>query len=278
MGRAAAHSEFFDRIVAQIESGHAGEAIANLTGMLDYASGAPDQFDSVCSAYRDHPIGTLLREGSKQHDSATALSRAIRDSGFDRALHERTDHIRKLLGSAWQGGKSIAVLGGAVRSELAELASRDLGNVTIVEADEASARALRAALPTSAQVIHQPVNLFLDMVARAQGHFDLIYFPRLTEQAGGPALVDTLRRAGQCLTDGGRIVVLAFASGHVGRGWRHLCLDWPVIEHDEASLTAVAEASGLKPTIYCDAAGCFLWGVFTQVPDDYEHGGQNHDQ
>lgn len=283
---------FFDHILAQIEAGHASEAIARLAGMLDHRSGEGDiatlrraliahpLFDLLCHepataiAQRGAPdridrlVGAMLDTAAASTGdlSAQMLAAAVGGGALYRAIRARVGHAGEMLARAWREGRSIAILGDTFHAELNGLAARDLGNVTVADADPARMAVIRAALDPSTTVHQLTPATFLAAATRAGDRFDLLYLPRLAETTATPDLAVLFARAAPLLSATGSIVLPAFSADRIGRGWQRACLDWDVQEHDEAALAAAARRAALSSRIFQDAAGCFQWCILSR-PD-----------
>ena len=289
-----ANTAFFDQIFAQIEAGHADEAIGRLAGMLDHACRRDGAVFGVRGALVAHPLFDLLRheaatghaqvagadridrvigaifagEAEQPEDrSARMLSDAMGGNALYRAIRARVRHAGALLTRTWRDGRSIAIVGETVRCELDCLGARDLGNVTIAERDTTRAAAIRAALDPSATVRAETLDAFIARARHAGDRFDLLYLPRLADAMATADVLAVLAHAAPLMSATGSIVFPAFMADRIGRGWQRACLDWHPCEHAEAALAAASRRSGLSMKIFGDAAGCFLWCVLAHASE-----------
>ena len=288
-------ADFFDQVLDQIELGYPAEAIARLMGMLDIAADESSRLGDLGVDLHAHPLFDLLK-----HDAAVALScsraadrigqlvnqiaaprlgpalsmgpasgaaamlrAAVADSAFNRAIRARVHHSGEVLNRAWQAGRSIAVTGGTLPCELIGLIRRDLSNLTIAEPEPAQAAGLRQQLGTSAQIYRQAPAAFLAGAVQRRARFDLIYFPRALDTLRPDRVAALLEQAAQILAPGGMIVMPAFRPMRIGRGWQQICLNWPVLDHTDAALLAIAPGQ-LSARVMSDSAGCFSWLAVTQ--------------
>ena len=195
--------------------------------------------------------------------AATMLRAAVADSAFNRAIRARVQHSGDVLNRAWQAGRAIAVIGGALPCELTGLVGRDLSNLTIAEPDAAQAAGLRHQLGTSAQICRQAPAAFLAGAVQRRARFGLLYFPRALDTLRPGPVAALLEQATQILAPGGMIVMPAFQPMRIGRGWQQICLNWPVLDHTDAALMAIVPGR-LSARVMSDSAGCFTWLAVTQ--------------
>ncbi len=277
---------FLAQVSHQIELGYPDEAITRLIVMLDLAAEHSASLADARNQLREHPLFAMLAQepalmiahscapdrinqlisqicapqtAAVPPATAAALSQIIAASSFNRAIRARVKHAGEMLARAWQGGRSIAILGDSFDCELAVLRGRDLSNLSTTATNLDRFEQLSAMLGPSAAIVPRTATEFMVAAAAEGTKFDLIYFPRAAEAMSAAQLGNLLERAWQVLAPAGSIVVPAFMADRIARGWQQACLDWHVQDHTEAGLLAADHARILQSRVLGDQAGCFGW-------------------
>ncbi len=264
-------TRFFDQILAQIEVGHAKSALTQLSGMLDAINMSESGLDEACDALHQHDLFTLFKgarfgaeKGNPQNravpwiltrgdqtngldPSTRMLAKAMQDLPPVHAILKREDHAMPIIMHAWQRGRSICLSGGNLSTALCKLGRRDLSNISICGPNERDDPSLRQHYLT------------LDDALSGSETYDLIYTPDLLFETKPADLAATVSRLVARLAPFGTALLTSLTPGHLGSGWRKLCLGWYPNCHADQSLIEAAQLAGAKVRIYSDPEGCILW-------------------
>jgi hypothetical protein len=243
-------SGLYDSVLAEIEIGHADQAVNRLVGMLDAVELHAAFAAAAKCQLRDHMLFDLLRSdplcSNLGRDFAADVRGICSPTGerlsaitgqlpLIRALRQRHEQVEKRIVRAWEQGQSVCVIDETDVCAFDALADRARPNI----------------------VAHSLLSF-----QATDTRFDLIIGARLADTLKHHALQDFLKLANLRLKQGGTVALAALRSGHQGTGWRRMCLNWHPETHDEASLIASGKAAGLNTHIYRDESDCILWCDF----------------
>ena len=263
------HTQFYDRVMQQVEVGHARNALIQLSGMLDASGMNSGGLAAAGDALRRHDLFALLRRAQcPEPDTSTSaiptllrapsllpsfdptaqmLFTAMREIPPVHAILKRGDHAGRIIAQAWKEGRSICLSGTGYSDALRILDGRDLGNVTVCGASELPRAAVRQRFDTLADALE------------AGACFDLIYAPDLLFETAQDRLAETFSAVAASLTADGTALMSSLLPDHLGSGWRKLCLAWEPHCHAEEPLAHAAQAAGVTARFYDDREGCILW-------------------
>ncbi len=243
-------SGLYDSVLAEIEIGHADQAVNRLVGILDAVELHAASAASAKCQLHVHMLFELLRrdplcsnrsrefpDEAAGHRSPTGerLSAITGKLPLIRALRQRHELIEKRIVRAWKQGQSVCIIGDSGVRAFDAVANCDRANV---------------------------VELSLSSFQAADRRFDLVTSLHLADTLDRQTLQDFLKLAKLRLKQDGTLALAALRSGHQGTGWRRICLNWHPETHDEATLADGGKAAGLNTHIYRDESDCILWSDF----------------
>ncbi len=282
------HTQFYDQILTEIQSGNVKDGITLLVGMLDAVAQDESALAAASASLKAHDLWALLLE-----DPICALANAvprepalmvdlIRDQSaltegsstahrlfevtacltFARAIRERQKTAEEKLVRAWQAGAQICILGGDNLRALRTLEHQDLSNITFVDPDPLCLVRSNAAFGNSLVTVNAAPKDFLSTSLGARAPFDLICATTVADQRATAALGALLGLARNWLSQNGTIHIASFVPQHLGSGWRRVCLGWEIECHTEAQITQSAAQAGLSTRTYRDITDSIVWGEF----------------
>lgn len=290
------HSQFYDQVLTEIQSGNTRDGITLLVGMLDAVSHDQAKFDAASLSLKAHDLWALLLEDPicaqanavpRQPDllvdliceqpariTASSTGRRLFDVTasltFARAIRERAKVAEEKLVRAWQAGARICILGQENLRALRSLAGQDLSNVTLIEPDALLLNSSEATFDRSLIRINTSAE---DFLSARQAPFDLICATTAADHSTPLELSDLLARGCHSLTEQGSFQIASFVPGHLGTGWRRACLGWDIECHSEANGAAPA---GLSARTYRDTTDCIVWREFRLTNEDQDKGDTNN--
>lgn len=257
-------ANFFDSVLGEIESGKVEQGINLLVGMLDavYLHGASTA--DVRDELARHPLLQMLLEDpicayaanrpgdyaglldmacggittGRTSSTGLKLFEATSNLPLIRALRKRRATVNQKLERAWKAGHRICFLGTSENPAHGALSGRDLSNVTIIDCDAA----------------HWPIT-----IARSGPPFDLICLSEVADTLNAAALCALLTQLRSSVSPTGIAILSAVRPGHLGSGWRSVCLGWAPMMHDASTLQRVALDAGFSAQTYNDQSDCIIW-------------------
>ncbi len=254
-------NHLLDQVLSEIETGYAPEAILMLSGMLDASLAKRNGIQCWRRSLIGHPLYQLLishlhalsiiaapisgkYSGKEKTDDFPifAVTKMMASSfsklGFVRAFAARDALSMQCVGEAWRAGKHVALYDCGTLSELNFLNGRDTTNI-VTTPDCSSAR---------------------EKFGNDGAHpFDLIIANSIADRLSSECLKTACTRFATQLKPGGRIVLSAFAPGHLGQGLQQLCVNPDLVCHTEQTLEEVAQATGLSFSSFRDASNSLIW-------------------
>ena len=265
------YMQFYDQIMSQIEAGHAGRALLQLSAILDAAAMTPDGYAAAADALRQHELFPLVHHRHRLgipsifdkaeppkglNTTSQMLLAALDELPLVQALRARSQFAAPFIIQAWQAGRSICLSGSGIAGILQQLGGRDVSNIAVCgQGAEQHGYNVR------------PFAAIKDALA-SQADFDLIYAPDVLFETAASDLASTFASAANGLSANGIARFSALTPAHLGTGWRRACLGWEPHVHDEMALSDAADAARLNARIYRDSGGCILWCDVSRGPNN----------
>ena len=263
-----------NQVLAEVEAGHATEALMMLSGMLDASVARGQGLNSWRASLTGHPLSRLLSAhltlpvDTSNLDSAciteTPVSRfsplsgatkmmaeSFSRMGFVRALDARQSLSRQCVAEAWSVGKQVALFDCANLGALDELTGRDMQNIVSVSGAQTGTDFCNTS-GSHSFAIHA-------VGANSGQQFDLILASTIADRLRKAELISACKHFAAKLKPNGRIILSAFAPGHLGVGLQQLCLNPDLVCHSEQALEDVAAAADLSITSFRDASNSLIW-------------------
>lgn len=282
------HTQFYESILTEIQSGNVKDGVTLLVGMLDALAGDHRALSAASSALKAHELWALLLEDpicasanavprepdilvdlicnqpalTAASSTARRLFEVTSSLTFARAIRERAKLAEEKLVRAWQTGAKICILGADNLRALRTLAGQDLSNIIFVDSDPQTLARSTAIYGNSIIGVNASPEAFLSAAPSNHAPFDLICAATLADQHGPEALGDLLSKARNWLTQNGTLHTASFVPQHLGSGWRRVCLGWDIECHTEAHITQSAADAGLNARTYRDITDSVIWAEF----------------
>ncbi len=262
-----------DHLLCEIQAGHASDAILMFAGMLDACTARLSDIAIWRQNLANHPARLFLQEvaavkdqGAEQSCALTLLSQTdlpkdtmtrvsclhhtLSKLGSVRGLQARLALSQQTIDNAWQQGKNIALFGCGTLGEIDHISGHDHSNVFV---DQGNGK-------------------------WNHGHpaFDLILANSIADDLSSDELAARLAELAKQLNSNGRLIISAFAPGHLGQGWQQICLSRELVCHDEAILEAAAQCANLSIKTFRDASNSLIWAELRCVSACDISTGENH--
>lgn len=261
-------THLLDQLLSEIEAGRAAEAIWMLSGMLDASLSKDNGGHSWRSSLLGHPLFQLLSNNLNKLSVANAfrspahaaksVNRITPDSfsnlGFVRALEARRSLSQQTVTEAWRLGKQIALVDCGEQGELDALRARDLANIIVAHHSAIARDGLRSRHGDTLAIY--AAGCFQTGL---HSQYDLILANNIADGLQTDALLSACKGFATQLKPGGRIVLSAFAPGHLGQGLQQLCVNPDLVCHAEPALEAIASAAGLTISHFRDSSNSLIW-------------------
>ena len=293
------HTQFYDQVLTEIQSGNVKDGVTLLVGMLDTVSHDECQFTAASTSLKAHDLWALLLEDPmcglanavpRQPDllidlicdhpldvatSSTGqrLFEVTTSLTFARAIRERAKIAEEKLVRAWQAGAQICILGIDNLRALRSLENQYLSNIIFVDPDPRSLQRSMDAFGPSLHCVNATPEAFLKSSAEATAPFDLICATALADHLQPAALEALLSLGRDCLAAQGALQIASFVPQHLGTGWRRACLGWDINCHNEPQIAASAARAGLCARTYRDTSDSVIWSEFRRANKELNEGG-----
>ena len=279
------HTQFYDQVLTEIQSGNVKDGITLLVGMLDTVSHDECQFAAASTLLKAHDLWRLLLEDpicafanalprqpallvdlicdqavpASTSSTGRRLFEVTSSLTFARAIRERVKITDDKLVRAWQAGSKTCILGVDNLRALRSLAGQDLSNITFVDSDPLNLTRSEAAFGPSLIRLNASTEQFLCGSAKTGARFDLICATTAADYLAPDALAAFFLRGRTRLSNQGVLQIASFVPQHLGSGWRRACLGWNINGHTASQITHSAARASLVASSYRDTTDSVIW-------------------
>lgn len=272
-------THFLNQVLSEIEAGHTGEALLMLSGMLDGAVTNDGDLTLWRQSLKGHPIHKIVLDmlaslhviknsecvdrqllGAPQligPAGSKAITEIVSKLGFVRAMAARRLLLQQTIGEVWRIGGRIALSEQDRIDALDGLGGLDMQNVHFLSQE--------LHLCTSCTSVDGDIP---QHDKPCPGQFDLILASNLADHLEQNALARICAGFAERLKYDGRIVLSAFAPGHLGQGLHQLCVNPDLVCHTEETLQQTACVAGLIITSFRDASDSLIWAEMRHEPNN----------